>query len=69
MLVYSSYDNDLVADFFLGNGTTAIQAQTMQRRVIGFEKNAEAFQHLIAQLEENSSEVVAKARTAVVLSA
>jgi DNA modification methylase len=50
MLGYSSYDDDLIADFFLGSGTTAIQAQTMKRRVIGFEKNSEAFQHLIACL-------------------
>jgi len=48
MLAYSSYDNDLVADFFLGSGTTAIQAHDMKRRVVGFEKNFEAFQHLIA---------------------
>jgi DNA modification methylase len=51
MLDYSSCDDDLVADFFLGSGTTAIQASHMQRRVIGFEKNSEAFQHIIAQLE------------------
>jgi site-specific DNA-methyltransferase (adenine-specific) len=69
MLAYSSYDNDLVADFFLGSGTTAIQAHTMKRRVIGFEKNSDAFQYLITQFEGNSSEVVTKGRTARVTSA
>jgi DNA modification methylase len=39
MLAYSSHENDVIADFFLGSGTTAFQAHTMKRRVIGFEKN------------------------------
>jgi len=69
MLDYSSYEDDLIADFFLGSGTTAIQAHIMKRRVVGFEKNFDAFQHLIAQFEGNSSEVVAKGRTARVTSA
>jgi site-specific DNA-methyltransferase (adenine-specific) len=53
MLAYSSHENDLVADFFLGSGTTAFQAQALQRCVIGFEKNPEAFQHIIDQLGDN----------------
>jgi DNA modification methylase len=53
MLAYSSYENDVVADFFLGSGTTAIQAHTMQRQVVGFEKNPQAFQHIVDQLEDN----------------
>ena len=55
MLGYSSYDDDLIADFFLGSGTTAIQAHAMKRRVVGFEKNSDAFQYLIAQFEGNRS--------------
>jgi len=69
MLAYSSHEHDLIADFFLGSGTTAIQAHTMARRVIGFEKNPDAFQYLIAQFEGNSSDVVPKDGTAMVTSA
>src|SRR5215467_1333559 len=69
ILAYSSYDDDLVADFFLGSGTTAIQASHMKRRVVGFEKNSEAFQHLIAQFEENSSRGMTHDSTARVTSA
>ena len=56
MLAYSSHESDLITDFFLGSGTTAIQAHTMKRRVIGFEKNPDAFQHIIAQLEGKRSD-------------
>ena len=59
ILSYSSQENDLVADFFLGNGTTAIQAHRMNRRVIGFEKNPEAFKHIIAQLKMAERDAVA----------
>ena len=69
MLAYSSYDDDLIADFFLGSGTTAIQAHHMKRRVVGFEKNADAFQHLIAHIEENGSEVMTHDSTTGVPSA
>ena len=51
ILAYSSQENDLVADFFLGSGTTALQAYDIERRVIGFEKNPQAFHHMRAQLE------------------
>jgi DNA modification methylase len=56
ILAYSSHENNVVADFFLGSGTTAIQAHTMKRQVIGFEKNPKAFQHIIDQLEDKRSE-------------
>jgi site-specific DNA-methyltransferase (adenine-specific) len=69
MVAYSSYEHDLIADFFLGSGTTAIQAQNMARRVIGFEKNPDAFRHLIAELEGPRSDVVPKDGTAMVTSA
>jgi site-specific DNA-methyltransferase (adenine-specific) len=68
MLAYSSRDNDLIADFFLGSGTTAIQAHTMKKRVVGFEKNSDAFQHLIAQLEGTRSDGVTKARSTMITS-
>jgi site-specific DNA-methyltransferase (adenine-specific) len=59
MLAYSSNENDLVADFFLGSGTVPIQAWDMNRRVIGFEKNLLAFQHSVSQLKmaERDAEV------------
>jgi DNA modification methylase len=41
-----------VCDFFSGSGTVLVQASQMERRVIGFEKNPEAFQYIVAQLEE-----------------
>jgi len=69
MLAYSSHEHDLIADFFLGSGTTAIQAHTMERRVIGFEKNPDAFRHLIAQFEGNRSDAMAQDGTAMVTSA
>jgi site-specific DNA-methyltransferase (adenine-specific) len=39
-LKYSSRENDLVMDPFLGSGTTAVKAIGMRRRFVGFEKNA-----------------------------
>jgi site-specific DNA-methyltransferase (adenine-specific) len=62
ILDYSSNENDLIADFFIGSGTTAIQAYRMKRRVIGFEKNPEAFQYLTARLEGTRADDVTKAR-------
>jgi site-specific DNA-methyltransferase (adenine-specific) len=50
MLAYSSNESDRVADFFLGSGTTAIQAYHMKRLVVGFEQNPNAFQHIITQI-------------------
>jgi adenine-specific DNA-methyltransferase len=52
MLAYSSRENDLVADFFLGSGTTVFQAQALQRCVIGFEQHPDAFRHITAQLPD-----------------
>ena len=44
MLLYSSRPGDLVADFFLGNFTTAYVARQEGRRFVGAELNPEAFQ-------------------------
>ena len=51
ILAYSSNENDLVVDLFSGSGTVPVQAHNMNRRVIGFEKNPEAFKHIVAQLK------------------
>jgi site-specific DNA-methyltransferase (adenine-specific) len=43
LIQYSSNENDLVCDFFMGNFTTAFVALKMGRQICGFEKNQEAF--------------------------
>lgn len=37
----SSKENDIVADFFLGSGTTAVACKELNRQYIGFEINKE----------------------------
>lgn len=39
----SSKENDVVADFFLGSGTTCVGAKELNRQYIGFEKEKEFF--------------------------
>ena len=43
MIKISSNEDDLVCDFFLGNFTTAIVAERMNRECCGFEINEESF--------------------------
>jgi site-specific DNA-methyltransferase (adenine-specific) len=43
MLAYSSNEGDLVADFFMGGGSTAAVAIGMNRRFTGFELSPHAF--------------------------
>ncbi|MFN2449655.1 MAG: site-specific DNA-methyltransferase [Candidatus Baltobacteraceae bacterium] len=42
-IAYSSNPGDLVADFFMGGGSTAVAALGMNRRFIGFEQSRAAF--------------------------
>jgi len=51
MVQYSSNENDLVCDFFLGSFSTAKIAIGLNRRACGFEKNAIAFNHQIEQIK------------------
>jgi len=44
MILYSSNDNDLICDFFLGNFTTANVAIKYNRRITGFEINKIAYE-------------------------
>lgn len=45
LILYSSNENDVVCDFFLGNFTTAIVAKRLNRKPIGFELNKESFDY------------------------
>lgn len=51
LISYSSDENDLVADFFLGNFTTAIVSKKMNRIPCGFEINPISFQYGIQRME------------------
>jgi len=52
MIAYSSNENDVVCDFFLGNFTTAIAAKKMNRIPYGFELNSNAFDNNLIVLEK-----------------
>jgi len=43
MILYSSEENDIVCDFFLGNFTTAVVAKKLNRQPVGFELNPDGF--------------------------
>lgn len=51
MIAYSSDAGDLVADFFMGGGSTAVAALGMNRRFVGFEKSRSAFAKRVPHLE------------------
>lgn len=58
MIAYSSNPGDIVADFFLGNFTTAFVALKMGRVPVGFEINPISYEHnmkLIRQMYPNDS--------------
>lgn len=52
MILYSSNENDLVCDFFLGSFSTAKVAVGLGRRACGFELNKTAFDHQIKEIEK-----------------
>ena len=55
MIMYSSGENDLVCDFFLGSFSTAKIAVGLGRRACGFELNKAAFDHQIKEIENTKS--------------
>ena len=52
IIQYSSNPGDIVADFFLGNFTTAVVAREMGRIPQGFEKNPNGFKHFIDSVQQ-----------------
>lgn len=52
IMQYSSNENDLVADFFLGGFSTAKVAIGLNRRIIGFELNANSFNHHFPEIQK-----------------
>jgi len=51
IMQYSSKENDLVVDFFMGGFNTAKIAIGLNRRVIGFEINHHSYQHHINEIQ------------------
>ena len=47
MIQYSSNENDIVCDFFLGNFTTAFAAKSLRRKFTGFEINSNSYNHFM----------------------
>jgi site-specific DNA-methyltransferase (adenine-specific) len=56
IISYSSNEDDVVCDFFLGNFTTAIMAKKLGRIPCGFEINANSFEDHINNLNRTSIE-------------
>lgn len=52
MILYSSKENDLICDLFLGSFSTAKVAIGLNRRACGFEINKVAFDHQIQEIEK-----------------
>lgn len=42
-LLHTTQENDIVADFFLGSGTSCVAAKELDRKYIGFEIDKEYF--------------------------
>lgn len=51
IILYSSNENDMVCDFFLGNFTTSIVAKQLGRKSCGFELNEIAFNQGIKNMD------------------
>jgi len=51
MIQYATKEGDTVCDFFMGNFTTAYVARGLNRKVIGFELNKEAFDYHVPRLK------------------
>lgn len=50
MIAYSSNPGDLVCDFFLGGGSTVVEALRCGRRAIGIERSVDTFRHHLPRL-------------------
>ena len=50
MILYSSDENDLICDFFLGSFSTAKVARSLGRYSTGFEINGTAYEHQVGQV-------------------
>lgn len=50
IVAYASNEGDLVADFFMGGGSTAVAALGMNRRFIGFERSPATFRSRVPAL-------------------
>lgn len=55
--VFDDYSDDLVADFFLGGGTTAVVAQKLGRRFLGCDISEKACEITVKKLEGKKEEV------------
>jgi len=55
MILYSSNENDMVCDFFLGSFSTAKTAIGLGRNACGFEINKNAFDYQIQEIEKIKS--------------
>lgn len=52
MMQYSSNEDDLICDFFLGSFSTAKVAKGLNRNAIGFEVSEAAFKHQMLEVEK-----------------
>lgn len=52
IIEYASNKDDVVCDFFLGNFTTAYVSLKMGRKIIGFEKNKNAYDYHIEKIKD-----------------
>ena len=55
MIEYSSNPGDVVCDFFMGNFTTAYCSTKLNRNVVGFEMNKEAYDYHINNRRDNGT--------------
>jgi len=51
LILYSSNENDVVCDFFMGNFTTALAAIKLGRKVAGYEINKNSYDYNIKKVE------------------
>ena len=58
LILYSSNENDLVCDFFLGNFTTAYSAIGLGRKATGFEINKEVFNIHSNNIQNNKKQLI-----------
>lgn len=52
LIFNSSKEGDLVADFFIGSGTTAVASKQLNRHFIGFENNSIYFNNAIERIKK-----------------